>query len=141
MTPARRSPSDQKPPPPDEVYLRRQRELYLVTPGRRTGRPHRVKLWFASAPGQIYLMAYARRHGRGTDWYQNLQRAGGARIEVGDRRYEGRLEPVGDPGETLERITELFAAKYGRQMVNSYYRETRRHPVHLLVTPVHRLGE
>lgn len=81
-------------------------------------------------------MAYARRHGRGTDWYQNLHRAGGARIEAGDRQYKGRIEPVEDPDASLAQITELFAAKYGRQMVNSYYRDTRRHPVALDVTPI-----
>ncbi len=134
MTPARKSSPGPKPAVPDEVYLRRQRALCLVTPGRRTGRPHRVELWFASEPGRIYLMAYARRHGRGTDWYQNLQRAGSAQIDVADRRYEGRLEPVTDSDRALARISDLFAQKYGRQMVNSYYTDTKRFPVCLVVT-------
>ncbi len=119
------------------MYLRRQRSLHLVTRGRRTGRAHRVELWFASGPGRIYLMAYARRHGRGTDWYQNLQHTPTARIEAGDRRYEGRGEPVADAGATLDRITALFIEKYGRQMVNSYYTETKRYPLCLAITPVH----
>ena len=133
MTPARKSSSGPKPAAPDEVYLRRQREMYLVTPGRRTGRPHRVELWFASEPGRIYLMAYARRHGRGTDWYRNLQRAGSALVEVGERRYEGRWERITDAGAALPRVTDLFAGKYGRQMVNSYYTDTKRFPVCLII--------
>lgn len=133
MTPARKSLSGPKPAVPDEVYLRRQREMHLVTRGRRTGRSHRVELWFASEPGRIYLMAYARRHGRGTDWCQNLQRTGSALVEAGDRRFEGRLEPIADPGAALARITDLFAGKYGRQMVNSYYTDTKRFPVCLII--------
>lgn len=136
MTPARKSSSGPKPAAPDEVYLRRQREMYLVTPGRRTGRPHRVELWFVFEPGRIYLMAYARRHGRGTDWYRNLQRAGSALVEVGERRYEGRWERITDAGAALPRVTDLFAEKYGRQMVNSYYTDTKRFPVCLIITPV-----
>jgi len=125
-----------KPPLPDEQYLHRQRELFLTTSGRRTGRPHRVKLWFASAAGRIYLMAYTRRHGRGTDWFQNLRRAHTAVIEAGERRYAGHLESVDDAEAELTRITEMFAAKYGRQMVNSYYTETKRFPVRLAITPL-----
>ena len=136
MTPARKSSSGPKPAAPHEVYLRRQRAMYLVTPGRRTGRPHRVELWFASEPGRIYLMAYARRHGRGTDWYRNLERAGSALVEVGERRYAGRWEPITDAGAALPRVTDLFTEKYGRQMVNSYYTDTKRFPVCLIITPV-----
>lgn len=110
--------------------------MYLATLGRHTGKPHRVKLWFVSAPGRIYLMAYARRHGRGTDWYQNLRRRGAALVEVGERRYDAQLEALTDPDRQLVRITEWFAEKYGRQMVNSYYTDTKRYPVCLRLSPL-----
>ena len=135
MTPERKSSPGQKPAIPDEVYLRRRREMSLITTGRRTGRPHRVGLWFAAEPGRICLMAYARRHGRGTDWYQNLQRHGSALVEVGERRYQATLEAIADPDAALTRITELFGEKYGRQMVNSYYTGTKRYPVCLAIVP------
>jgi len=109
--------------------LKRQREMTLVTRGRRSGRTHRVKLWFVHEAGRLYLMAYARRHGRGTDWYQNLRRAGQGVGEVGVRRYELKWKAVGDPAAALARITDLFSGKYGRQMVASYYLETKRFPV------------
>ena len=41
--------------------------MILVVRGRRTGKAHRVELWFVHEAGRLYLMAYARRHGRGTD--------------------------------------------------------------------------
>ena len=109
--------------------------MVLITRGRRTGRLHRVELWFASEPGRMHLMAYARRHGLGTDWYQNLRRQKSASIEVGNRRYRGTWERIPDPVAALHRITDLFIQKYGRQMVASYYSETKRFPVCLTIEP------
>ena len=97
---------------PDDRFLRRQRALRLVTRGRRTGREHTVELWFASELAgslRIYLMAYARRHGRGTDWYRNLRRAGEGMVLVGGRRYRVRWEPPGEAAAAVEAITRKFA--------------------------------
>ncbi|MBI3976525.1 MAG: nitroreductase family deazaflavin-dependent oxidoreductase [Armatimonadetes bacterium] len=109
--------------------------MILITQGRRTGRAHRVDLWFVHEAGRLYLMAYARRHGRGTDWYQNLRHGRRAVVEVGDRRYEAAWERIEDPAGMLVQITALFTLKYGRQMVASYYAETKRHPVCLRIAP------
>jgi deazaflavin-dependent oxidoreductase (nitroreductase family) len=124
-----------RPPLPDDVYLKRQRDMVLTTRGRQTGRPHRVTLWFVHQAGRLYLMAYARRHGRGTDWYQNLRRARDGMVEVGDRRFDVEWEAIDDPAAELTNITELFSGKYGRQMVASYYLETKRFPVILRLKP------
>jgi hypothetical protein len=117
------------------VYLKRQRDMILLTRGRRSGKIHRVKLWFVHEAGRLYLMAYARRHGRGTDWYQNLHRGRDGVMEAGERRYRVTWEPIGDQGTALTRITDLFSGKYGRQMIASYYLETKRFPVCLRVIP------
>lgn len=117
---------------PDDRFLRRQRALRLVTRGRRTGREHTIELWFASELAgslRIYLMAYARRHGRGTDWYRNLRRAGEGMVLVGGRRYRVRWEPPGEAAAAVEAITRKFEEKYGLQAVRSWYAETRRLPV------------
>ncbi len=97
-----------------------------------------MKLWFVHEAGRLYLMSYTRRHGRGTDWYQNLRRARGALVEVGERRYQATWEPIEDAAAALARITDLFSAKYGRQMVASYYLETKRFPVCLRIVPAPR---
>lgn len=120
---------------PDEVFFRRQRDLTLVTRGRRTGRPHRVTLWFAFDGRHLCLMAYARRHGRGTDWYRNLRRHRSADLSIGQRRYRGTWVSIEDAAAVLEEITALFVAKYGLQMVNSYYTESKRLPVRLRLEP------
>jgi deazaflavin-dependent oxidoreductase (nitroreductase family) len=105
--------------------------MVLTGIGRRTGKPHKVKLWFFSDDSHFYLMTYARRHGRGTDWYRNLRKQRSAQIEVGQRRYAGHLVAVEDPEPFLQQITEMFAAKYGWQLVRSYYTETKRIPIKL----------
>ena len=74
-------------------------------------------------------MAYARRHGRGTDWYRNLRRAGEGMVLVGGRRYRVRWEPPGEAAAAVEAITRKFEEKYGLQAVRSWYAETRRLPV------------
>ncbi|MGH2452497.1 MAG: nitroreductase/quinone reductase family protein [bacterium] len=132
MSPARAP----RPPLSDEVFLKRQRDMTLATRGRRSGKSHRVTLWFVHEAGRLYLMAYARRHGRGTDWYQNLRRARRGVVEVGERRYEGEWETVQDPAAALAQITDLFSGKYGRQMVASYYLETKRFPVIVRLRPI-----
>ncbi len=33
---------------------------YLTTIGRRTGRPHRIEIWFAAQEGRMYLLAGGR---------------------------------------------------------------------------------
>lgn len=44
--------------------------LYLTTAGRRTGRPHRIEIWFAEHEEQLYLLAGGRER---SDWVRNLQ--------------------------------------------------------------------
>lgn len=45
---------------------------YLTTTGRRTGRPHRIEIWYArGADGDtLYLLAGG---GRSSDWVRNLE--------------------------------------------------------------------
>ena len=44
--------------------------LYLTTVGRRTGRPHRIEIWFAAHEGRLYLLSGGRER---ADWVRNLQ--------------------------------------------------------------------
>ncbi len=43
--------------------------LYLTTMGRRTGRPHRIEIWFAVHDGRIYLLSGGRDR---SDWVRNI---------------------------------------------------------------------
>jgi len=45
--------------------------VYLTTVGRRTGRAHRIEIWFAIHNERLYLMSGGRDR---ADWVRNLMR-------------------------------------------------------------------
>lgn len=91
--------------------LARASTLALITHGRRSGRPHRVLLWFVYREGTVYLMVHARAHVRGTDWYRNARAHPTMTVEAGGRRWIGRAEPL--PQAMLPTVMQWFAEKYG----------------------------
>ena len=52
---------------PDEHAA--QAFCYLTTRGRRSGRSHRIEIWFAVHQGILYMMAGGREE---ADWVRNL---------------------------------------------------------------------
>lgn len=48
--------------------LERERTVDITTVGRRTGRPHRIEIWFHNLDGRLYLTGTPGRR----DWYANL---------------------------------------------------------------------
>lgn len=84
--------------------------LYLTTVGRRTGRPHRIEIWFAARDGRLYLLAGSRER---SDWVRNLQANPRVTVELGDLTRVGTAHVLeaGTPEDRLAR--ELLVAKYG----------------------------
>ena len=84
--------------------------LYLTTVGRRTGRPHRIEIWFAARDGRLYLLAGGRER---SDWVRNLQANPRVTVELGDETRVGTawVLAAGTPEDRLAR--ELLVAKYG----------------------------
>lgn len=83
--------------------------LHLTTTGRRTGRPHRIEIWFAAHGPRIYLMSGGRDR---ADWLRNLLANPRVTIDLGDATHAGTahvLEP-GTPEDRLAR--ELLVNKY-----------------------------
>jgi deazaflavin-dependent oxidoreductase (nitroreductase family) len=82
---------------------------YLTTTGRRTGRPHRIEIWFAAQDGRMYLLAGGRER---SDWVRNLQANARVTVELGDETHAGaaRVPQAG----TVEdgRARELLVGKY-----------------------------
>src|SRR2546422_5981725 len=60
--------------------------LYLTTIGRRTGRPHRIEIWFAAHEGRLYLLSGGRER---ADWVRNLQANPRVTVELGDETHVG----------------------------------------------------
>jgi deazaflavin-dependent oxidoreductase (nitroreductase family) len=48
--------------------LARDRVIDITTTGRRTGRPHRIEIWFHNLDGHLYITGLPGRR----DWYANL---------------------------------------------------------------------
>lgn len=97
----------------DLARLARHWNCRLTVPGRRSGRPRTVTMWFAPDPdaGCVYLTG----SGKPPHWVRNVaahEAAGGAvTLEIGDVRLCGRARQVTDPA-AVEAIRRRFARRY-----------------------------
>ncbi len=81
---------------------------YVTTPGRRSGKPHTIEIWFALDGGRLYLLSGG---GESSDWVKNLLADPAVEVRLGDETFSGRALPVTDPEEdALAR--RLLAMKY-----------------------------
>lgn len=84
---------------------------YLTTTGRRTGRPHRIEIWFALTDGVAYVLSGG---GKRSDWVRNLTRAPEVVLEIGDERRMTTARVVTAPEEdALAR--RIVVEKYRRR--------------------------
>jgi deazaflavin-dependent oxidoreductase (nitroreductase family) len=83
--------------------------MYLTTLGRRTGRPHRVEMWFAVHGGRMYLLAGGRER---SDWIQNIRANARVAVELAGVTRAGmaRVLPPDAADDQLAR--ELLVRKY-----------------------------
>lgn len=102
-----------------------------MTRGRKTGREHRVRLWFAEEGDVLWLRADETPSGGGPDWYRNLLAEPRCRVIVDGREFDARLEPADDTNAELRRLVELWRAKYGPDWVQDWYVEKGRVPVRI----------
>jgi deazaflavin-dependent oxidoreductase (nitroreductase family) len=82
---------------------------YLTTIGRRTGRPHRIELWFAAQDGRMYLLAGGRER---SDWVRNLQANPRVTVELGDETHTGAARVLQAGTVEDQRARELLVGKY-----------------------------
>ena len=84
---------------------------YITTTGRRTGKPHRIEIWFAGEPGArtIYAMADGRER---ADWVRNVMADARCTVRVGAQEGQalGRVVEAGTEEDVLAR--GLLLAKY-----------------------------
>jgi deazaflavin-dependent oxidoreductase (nitroreductase family) len=84
---------------------------YLTTTGRRSGRPHRIEIWFGHEGGStIYLMAGG---GTRSDWVANLIAAPEVTIEIGGTTFTA-LARVLEEAEEAAVARRLLFEKYQR---------------------------
>ena len=119
-------------------------ELELVTTGRVSGRPHRVRLRFVHDAGVVWVRGGERPSApdasgvrrrteldRASDWLRNLEHDPRARVRIGDADLEARYEPSADRAADLRRAVELLRGKYGPEWVADWYLDVGRIPVKL----------
>src|SRR5579872_4366747 len=82
---------------------------YLTTIGRRTGRPHRIEIWFAAEDGRAYLLAGGRER---SDWVRNLQTNAHVTVELGDETHAGTVRVLQAGTVEDQRARELLVGKY-----------------------------
>lgn len=82
---------------------------YLTTTGRRSGRPHRIEIWYAADGDTLYLLAGG---GLGSDWVRNLEAEPAVSVELDAETRSGRARLLEGGGEEERRARTLVFAKY-----------------------------
>jgi deazaflavin-dependent oxidoreductase (nitroreductase family) len=82
---------------------------YLTTVGRRTGRPHRIEIWFAVENGSLYLLSGGRDR---SHWVRNLQANPRVTVELGGETRAGIARAIGANTAEDRRARELLVEKY-----------------------------
>lgn len=85
---------------------------YLTTTGRRSGRPHRIEIWFALVDGVVYLLSGG---GDRSDWVRNLSVSPEVVLELGAERRTRSARIVTDPDEdglARRAMVEKYTPRY-----------------------------
>ena len=81
---------------------------YLTTTGRKSGRPHRIEIWFAIEDGVLYMLSGG---GDSADWVRNIRKDGNVRVQVGTRSVSAKARIVRGSRED-RRAREILDEKY-----------------------------
>lgn len=81
---------------------------YVTTKGRRTGRPHRIEIWYANDGTTLYLLAGG---GHSSDWVRNALADPTVQVEIDGEICAARARIIED-GEEADRARLLVFAKY-----------------------------
>ena len=68
---------------------------YLTTTGRRTGRPHRIEIWFVRAEATAYILNDAG----GSNWVKNVRVNPRATLEIGNTTFAAAARRPRDAAE------------------------------------------
>jgi deazaflavin-dependent oxidoreductase (nitroreductase family) len=85
--------------------------LHLTTRGRRTGGPHRIEIWFATAGGPLYLISGG---GDRSDWVKNLQADPHATVQLETETFEITARAL--PGSERSDAVAMLHEKYRSQV-------------------------
>jgi deazaflavin-dependent oxidoreductase (nitroreductase family) len=94
----------------DLQALNRESLVHLTVLGRKSGKPHTVKIWFATdaSKGKVYVTS-----ARGSDaqWVKNLRKNPQAALQIGNTSFKGTATWREDDQVRTE-VIPLFLRKY-----------------------------
>jgi len=93
---------------PDLRTLDRESLVQLTVRGRKSGKPHTVKIWFAVGNGKIYVTS---ARGLNADWVKNLRKNLDVTLRIGSTTLQGTAVWREDEGVRTE-VLPLFRRKY-----------------------------
>jgi len=81
---------------------------YLTTTGRKSGKPHKIEIWFGMAGNRLYLLSGG---GDDSDWVKNLRANPKVTVRIAKHTFTGVARIVTDQKEdTMAR--PMLAEKY-----------------------------
>ena len=85
--------------------------LYLITSGWKTGKKHRIEIWFVEYAKKYYVMS---EHREQAHWVQNINHNSKITSNVSGKTLEGtaRVVDAVKELELVKRISELMMKKY-----------------------------
>lgn len=83
--------------------------LYLDTTGWKSGRPHKIEIWFVENNGKYYVMSEGREHAH---WVQNILHNPTVLFNVAGKSFSGSAKVL-DKGPVTAEVKKLMKTKYG----------------------------
>ncbi len=95
------------PPPSTQLQF-----LYLTTKGWKTGKFHKIEIWFVEQNKKCYVLS---EHRKKAHWVQNILHDPKISFQVDKQIFNGYGRVVEDAGENdlIHRVSELMDKKYG----------------------------
>lgn len=84
--------------------------LYLDTTGWKTGRRHRIEIWFVERGGKYYIMSEGSERAH---WVQNIVHNPKVSFNVDGRSFAGAGKVIESKNSLAAEIKKLMKAKYG----------------------------
>jgi deazaflavin-dependent oxidoreductase (nitroreductase family) len=86
--------------------------LYLTTKGWKTGKLHKIEIWFVKENKKYYVLS---EHGMKSHWVQNILHDPRISFQVDGQIFNGYGRIIKDAVEKdlINRVSELMDKKYG----------------------------
>lgn len=92
------------------MQLSEDQFLYLTTTGWKTGKKHRIEIWFVKYKERYYVMSEGKEYAH---WVQNIMHNPKVSVSVGSKSFAGTGKVIESKGTVNTEVSKLMKAKYG----------------------------